>query len=191
MSLGHNSLLARLPRSVRQFIKFGLVGGSGTLVNQIVLILVAKIALWTAGITADDPFVNLLGSQFHIRWYHVFMTIAFLVANTWNYQLNRMWTFKSSSLPTWWRGYIPFLATGLVSFLLTLVVATALMNPKSPIALSDEIFDNSTGFRTKLYWANIISIAVAVPVNFFINKFWAFRKRKFTIIEETVPTVSA
>lgn len=67
------------------------------MVNLAVAALSKKIAGWTAGIHESDAFMNLLGSAFHIRWYHVFMTIAFLVANTWNYQLNRMWTFKTAT----------------------------------------------------------------------------------------------
>ena len=138
----------RFTRALRQFIKFGLVGGSGTLVNLAVAALSKKIAGWTAGIHENDAFLNLLGTSFHIRWYHVFMTIAFLVANTWNYQLNRMWTFRSREMASWWRGFFPFLATGLVAFVVSQVVATLLMNPTSPIALSSEIFDDSSGLRT-------------------------------------------
>ena len=50
------------------------------------------------------------------------------------------------------------------------------MNPLSPIALSPTIFDDSSGLRTKFYWATAISIIVAMPVNFLVNKLWAFRK---------------
>ena len=55
---------------------------------------------------------------------------------------------------------------------------TFLMNPLSPIALPAEVFDDSTGLRTKSYWAQAISTFVAMPVNFVINKFWAFGKPK-------------
>ncbi|AIK84793.1 membrane protein [Corynebacterium glutamicum] len=178
---------SRFLRASRQFIKFGIVGGSGTLVNLAVAALSKKVAGWTAGIHESDAFMNLLGSAFHIRWYHVFMTIAFLVANTWNYQLNRMWTFKTATIVSWWRGFFPFLATGLVAFIASQVVATLLMNETSPIALSSEIFDDSTGFRTKFYWALVISILVSMPVNFIVNKYWTFKKPKSKVVVETDP----
>ena len=131
--------------------------------------------------------MNLLGTSFNIRWYHIFVTIAFLVANTWNYQLNRMWTFKSSAVG-WFRGYIAFLTTGVLAFLVSLVVTTLLMNPTSPIALPSDVFDDSTGLRTKLYYASAIAILVSMPVNFIINKLWSFRKpRTPKVIIHTEP----
>ncbi|WP_080796891.1 GtrA family protein [Corynebacterium pacaense] len=180
---------ARFRRACRQFLQFGLVGGSGTVVNLIVAALSKKIAGWTAGISEHDAFMNLLGSSFHIRWYHVFMTIAFLVANTWNYQLNRSWTFRTKNMRGWWRGFFPFLATGLIAFVFSQFVATLLMNPTSPIALSSEIFDDSTGLRTKFYWVTVISILVAMPVNFLVNKYWAFRKPNVRVVEAQEPVV--
>lgn len=170
-----------------QFIKFGIVGGSGTAVNLAIAALSKKIAGWNGGIHEDDIFLNLLGTEFNIRWYHVFLTIAFLVANTWNYQLNRMWTFKGSVPRSWLRGFFPFLLTGIGAFLVSQVVATLLMNPTSPIALPENILDGSTGFRTKFYWATVISIVVAMPVNFLINKFWAFRRPKVRLMDVQEP----
>ncbi len=155
---------------------FGLVGGSGTVVNLLVSVVSKKIAGWTAGVSEYDVFLPLAGTDFNIRWFNVFMTIAFLVANTWNYQLNRSWTFRGLPQRTWWRGFFPFLFTGIGAFLVSQAVATLLMNPLSPIALSPEIFDDSSGLRTKFYWATAISITVAMPVNFLVNKLWAFRK---------------
>ena len=160
---------------MRQFIKFGLVGGSGTLVNLIATIIFTKLILWTAGHTPADPFLNLLGTQFHLRWYHIIMTLAFLTANTWNYQLNRVWTFKADNRQSWFREFFPFLATGILSYIVSLIVATLLMNPHSPLHLPSHIFDDTTGLRTKFYWANLISILVAMPVNFLVNKFWTFK----------------
>ena len=169
--------VARLISNMGQFLRFGIVGGSGTVVNLLIVYLTKQFALWSADITEHDVFFNLFGTQFNVRWYHVFMTIAFLVANTWNYQLNRMWTFKEAKRISWFRGFFPFLLTGLGAFLVSQVVATLLMNVNSPIALSPEIFDDSTGFRTKFYWASAISIIVSMPINFVINKLWTFRSR--------------
>ena len=42
------------------------------------------------------------------------------------------------------------------------------------LALPPEIFDDSTGFRTRLYWAQLITIAVVTPISFVLNKIWTF-----------------
>ncbi|MCS4489886.1 GtrA family protein [Corynebacterium sp. ES2794-CONJ1] len=172
---------------LRQFLQFGLVGGSGIVVNLVVVYIAKKCAAYGFNISEHDAFLNLLGSRYHIRWYHVFMTVAFLVANTWNYQLNRMWTFKSDRLSKWWRGFFAFLATGLLAFLVSQVVATLLMNPLSPVALPTEIFDDSSGLRTKFYWALIIAIGLSMPVNFVVNKLWTFKPKPITIIKDVDP----
>jgi hypothetical protein len=44
----------------------------------------------------------------------------------------------------------------------------------SPIHLSPTVLDDSTGFRTRLYWAQLIVIAVVTPVSFVLNKLWTF-----------------
>lgn len=184
---GRSLAYARLRSTARQFLMFGIVGGSGTLVNLTVSVLAKKTADWSAGISEYDVFMNLLGTDYNIRWFNVFMAVAFLVANTWNYQLNRSWTFRGYPQRSWWRGFFPFLFTGIGAFLVSQVVATLLMNPESPIALSSQIFDDSTGLRTKFYWATAISIIVAMPVNFLVNKLWAFRRPKVRVVKAEEP----
>ena len=166
---------------------FGIVGGSGTIVNLAVIYATKKLAELGWGISEHEVFLSIAGTPWNFRWYHVFMVVAFLVANTWNYQLNRSWTFRGINKKSWLRGYFPFLASGLVSLLVSTFVATLLMNPTSPVALPEHIFDDSTGFRTKFYWASAISIVVAMPVNFAISKLWAFRRPKTKSIVEVPP----
>lgn len=177
----------RLLDGMRQFMMFGIVGGSGTLVNLAVIYATKKFAELGWGISEHEVFVSIVGTPWNIRWYHIFMIIAFLVANTWNYQLNRSWTFRGIAKRSWWRGYGPFLASGLVSLAVSTFVATLLMNPTSPIALPGDVFDDSSGLRTKFYWASAISILVAMPVNFAINKVWAFRRPKISAVVEVPP----
>lgn len=150
-------------------LNFGLVGGSGVLVNMLVLILCKRIGPDEHGI-----FWNLPLTDFNVRWYHVYLTIAFLVANLWNFQINRLWTFKSAKHSGWWREYLPFLSVGLVALAANLAIATLLLHPGSPLALPTSVFDDSTGFRTRLYWANLIATAVVTPLSFLLNKVWTF-----------------
>ena len=179
----------RFSTTFRQFLMFGIVGGSGTLVNLLVVYLSKKIGEWGWGISEHDVFINLFGTDYNIRWFNIFMTIAFIVANTWNYQLNRSWTFRGYTQRSWWRGFFPFLLTGIGAFLVSQIVATLLMNPTSPVGLPTDIFDDSTGLRTKFYWASAISIIVAMPVNFIINKLWAFKgsSKKVVVVSEQAP----
>ncbi|WP_437177616.1 GtrA family protein [Corynebacterium stercoris] len=172
----------RLVAGLREFVKFGIVGGSGVLVNFLVFYAVKKSLDAGFNIHESEVFVNLLGTRWNIRWYHVLSTIAFVVANTWNYQLNRSWTFRHVPQRSWLRGYFPFLATGIVALVVSLTVMTLLMNPTSPIALPEHILDDSTGLRTKSYWAQAISTFVAMPVNFIINKLWTFGKPKVVAV---------
>jgi putative flippase GtrA len=104
----------------------------------------------------------------------VFSTIAFLVANVWNFQLNRRWTFRSAAHASWLKEYLPFLAVGMLGQLVGLGILTLLMHPGSVFALSPQFFDDSTGFRTRLYWAQLITIAVVTPLSFVLNKVWTF-----------------
>ena len=154
------------------------------LVNLIVVVLVKKL-----GPDEQSVFFDLPLTSFNVRWYHVFSTVAFVVANVWNFQLNRWWTFKSARHSGWWREYLPFLAVGLLALIANLAILTLLMHPGSPFSLSTSFFDDSTGFRTMYYWANAISIVVATPINFVLNKLWTFRSKpsKPVVVHETEP----
>ena len=157
---GHNWLL---------LFRFGVVGFSGVFVNLLVTVLVNKV-----GPDEDGIFLGLPLTDYNVRWYHVFSTAAFLVANLWNFQLNRLWTFRSAKHSGWLREYVPFLTVGLLAQVVGLGVLTLLMHPNSPLALPPAIFDDSTGFRTRMYWAQLITIAVVTPISFVLNKIWTF-----------------
>lgn len=181
-----DSRSVRLRLGVMQFVKFGIVGGSGVIVNVVVAVLANLVLRDVAGKDVNDVVANLFGTAFNLRWYHIMSTVAFFAANLWNYQLNRWWTFKRSNTQ-WLRGYLAFLAAGILAWLIQLIVITALMNPESPLALPSDIFDDSTGFRTKYYWANILGLIVATPVSFIVNKLWTFRSPTTRIVTHTEP----
>jgi putative flippase GtrA len=67
-------------RGVRQFVKFGIVGASGFLVNFVVFTVLQRIVPNHTG-----------GSQ-----YTAIYSIAFLSGGVSNYFLNRAWTFRST-----------------------------------------------------------------------------------------------
>jgi putative flippase GtrA len=152
-----------------QLFRFGLVGASGVLVNMFVAIMCKKMGPEVNGIFIELPFTD-----YNVRWYHAYSTIAFLVANLWNFELNRLWTFRSAKHASWFREYFPFLTVGILAQAVGLGVLTLLMHPDSMLSLSPTVFDDSTGFRTRFYWAQLITIAVVTPLSFLLNKFWTF-----------------
>ena len=166
--LGHY-VFVRHRQNWNLLFRFGLVGGSGVLVNLLVVILLKRVGPDLNAVAVDLPLTS-----FNVRWYHLFSMTAFLVANVWNFQLNRHFTFRSAKHSGWWREYGPFLAVGLVAQMLGLLLLTALMHPNSWISLPSSVLDDSSGLRTKYYWAQLIVIAVTVPLSFIVNKLWTF-----------------
>ena len=150
-------------------MRFGAVGASGVVVNMATLIAVKKL-----GPGFDEALLGLPLSDFNVRWYHVYSTIAFLVANLWNFQLNRSWTFRSAGHASWWREYWPFVTVGLAGQAIGLGLLTLLLHPDSVLSLPTSVLDDSTGFRTRLYWAQLIVIGVVTPLSFVLNKLWTF-----------------
>ena len=73
----------RLKRNGKQFVKFAIVGGVGTVVNLVVL----KLTLTIWGQVGAEPSlaVEIMASA-----------LAFLVAVGSNFMLNRWWTFRST-----------------------------------------------------------------------------------------------
>lgn len=67
-------------RGVRQFVKFGIVGASGFLVNLLVFTLLQL------------P----LSVPSREQYYYAMFSIAFLAGGVSNYFLNRIWTFRST-----------------------------------------------------------------------------------------------
>ena len=150
-------------------LRFGMVGASGVIVNLLVLNVVEAI-----GPYYDDVWIDLPGTDFNVRWYHLFVTIAFLVANVWNFQLNRSWTFGSGKHAPWLREYVAFLLVGMLSLGLNLIIVTVLLHEHSPLELSERVLDGTSPLRNRLTWANLIAIVVVTPTSFVFNKLWTF-----------------
>lgn len=163
----------RLVGSLRQFIKFGLVGGSGVVVNMIVAVIMHRLHGGTVyGNQALMPLPFVHGS---LRYRHVVWIVTFLVANLTNFQLNRTWTFKSSRHASWWSEFVPFLAVGSVAALAGLFILSQFTNIASPLYLPDPYFNETAGLRSREYWAQLLTIVITMPINFVVNKLWTFR----------------
>lgn len=163
----------RYSGSLRQFVKFGIVGGSGVLVNMVVAVVMNRFNGGSGN--AQNILWSIPGSPFNIRFTALVWIVAFLVANLWNFQLNRWWTFRSSGHARWWAEFWPFLAVGSVAAAVGLVIKIALTNPNSPVFLPEPWFHEDAGLNSREYWGQLIAIVCTMPVNFLVNKFWTFR----------------
>lgn len=160
---------------LRQFVTFAAIGASGVLVNMLVVIVCNRTGPPPDGVVWPIPH-----TPWSVRWYHLYATAAFLVANVWNFVLNRRLTFRTSRHMSVWSQYWPFFLVGAAGAAVGLLIITLLMNPTSPLYLGFAWLDGSTGFRTRLYWANLISIIVVTPVTFVLNKVWSFAAHRVT-----------
>lgn len=182
---------ARHSHSLRQFVRFGLVGGSGVVVNMIVAIIMNKANGGTQH--AFDVVWHIPGTSYNIRFTVLVWIVSFIVANFYNFQLNRSWTFKSSGRAGWWAEFWPFLAVGSVAAIIGMFLKVALTNPTSPLYLSSTFFHEGAGLHSREYWAQIITIIITMPINFVVNKVWTFRSVRRVappVAEEKPPVMS-
>jgi len=119
-----------------QLFKFAVVGGTGTVLNLAVFTLLA------------------VGLDVH---HLVAATIAFLVAVTNNFWLNRHWTFGAKD------GHAGFQAA---RFFTVSVFAFAIQLGVLELLVS--------GLGTPKVAAQAVSLVVATPFNFLGNKMWSF-----------------
>lgn len=124
----------RTARNWLQLLRFGLVGATGYVVNLVTFAL-----------------------AHHVVGYVAAAVLAFLVAVTNNFVLNRRWTFQ---VHHGHRGFqaLRFLAVSVVAFGVSLLALTALVEaagvPEVP--------------------AQAIAVVVGLPVNFLGQKLWSF-----------------
>ena len=141
-----------------QFVKFGLVGVSNTAISYGIEMLCYYVLFRNV---AWDEKVKIA----------VISALAFIVSVTNSYYWNNRFVFAQGkkSAPEHLKTYLKTMAC----YALTgLVLAPAL-----------KIWLNGLGWP---YWlASLASLAVTIPLNFVLNKFWAFGKKKETEEAET------
>ncbi len=162
------TFVGRVVRNSRQLARFSLVGASGVIVN-----LAALTAVVSIGVANDQVLVDLPATDFNARAYHLYVTGAFLVANVWNYQLNRWFTFDTTRRGSWLHAYVSFLGVGLVSLVLNLALVTVFLHAHSPVNI--ELVVGSSNSDIALQVANVVAIVLVTPVNFVLTKVLAFR----------------
>jgi putative flippase GtrA len=138
----------RLQRNAKQFVKFGLVGMSGVLVNLVVFNLTMR--LW-ALLSGHE------GGDLPLRVEYLANGLGFLVAVLSNYALNRRWTFQSTGrkrheLPKFFVVSVTAYAVNALVFHVCRVQLELAPNP-----------------------SQLIAIVCVMPINFIFNKLWSFK----------------
>lgn len=127
-----------------QFVKFGIVGVSNTLMSYMINVIVL-----------------LLLAPKNISWdYFVANIVSFLISVLWSFFWNYSFVFEKKENKNVWimllKTYISYGVTGLV-----------LANVMSYVLVGI--------IGVSKYIAPLIVLLISVPVNYVLNKFWAFR----------------
>lgn len=166
------TLYRRYAHVGRQFIKFGAVGAAGVAVNMLVAIIMNKLNGGT--VNAQEILFSIPGTPYNFRFSTLVWIVGFLVANLFNFQLNRHWTFKGNRAP-WLKEFLPFLAVGSAAAFVGIFIKIGFTNPTSPFYLPEPYFHENAGLQSREYWAQLLTILITMPINFLVNKLWTFR----------------
>lgn len=142
----HIPLKENTLQSLVQFVKFGLVGVTNTAVSYVVNILVLKLL-----------------QPYHLSWDYVAGNVAaFLLSVLWSFYWNNKYVFRKGEGQKRNLGKAllkTYVAYGLTGIVLANVLSWVWINV----------------FGISKYVAPLINLVISIPLNFIINKFWAFR----------------
>ena len=146
--LVHITLEEKQMDALMQFVKFGIVGVSNTVISYV---------LYVAGLMSLKK-LNL----FPDTDYLIAQAIGFILSVLWSFYWNNKYVFQSDEnvkTPLWKRllkTYVSYSFTGLFLNSLLLILWVQVLG------ISDLI-------------APIINLCISVPVSFWLSKFWAFK----------------
>lgn len=142
----HINISDELMESLVQFVKFGIVGVSNTLISYVLNILVL-ICL----------------KSFNVKWDYVAGNlVAFFLSVLWSFYWNNKYVFTLKAGEK--RAIGKALLKTYISYSLTGILLTNILS-----YVWIDILNISK------YIAPLINLIVSVPLNFIVNKFWAFK----------------
>lgn len=149
------NLSDRTIESLAQFIKFGLVGVTNTVLSYLIYLIVLF-------------FMKPLKVSWDI---YVGSVLAFVISVLWSFILNNRFVFKAEkgSRVVWkslLKTYVSYGFTGIILANVLLFLWVSVLGVPKTIA-------------------PIINLLITVPLNFLLNKFWAFRTRKKASMTES------
>lgn len=127
-------------KNLFQFVKFGIVGASNTLISYIIYVILVRMHVHYIAASAAGFVVSVINSFY---W-------------------NNRYVFRNKEAGVWWkklmRTFIAYAGTGLVLANILLFVWVDCMHIHKLVA-------------------PIINLLITVPLNFVINKYWAFGEK--------------
>ena len=136
--------------TLKQFIRFGIVGISNTIIGYLIYAIALKVMR-----------INHLGIGYDV---YIAQFIMFMLSVAWSYYWNNRFVFKGSVeskkdiMISLMKTYVSYGFTSLILSEVLLVVWVHYLK------IND-------------YLAPILSLVITVPLNFFIQKYWAFRTK--------------
>ena len=147
--LAKRKLTVSMVETIMQFVKFGIIGISNTLLSYAINILVL-IAMKPIDVSWD---------------YFVGNIVAFIISVLWSFFWNNRFVFtvKEGETRSIWRTLLrTYIAYGFTGIVLSNVLSWMWV---SVLEISK-------------YIAPLLNLFISVPLNFLINKLWAFRKNE-------------
>ena len=136
-------IFQKLPPSLRQFLKFGMVGAGNTVLSYLI--------------------TNACYYGFHLHE-QICNLISFVITVLISYLLNSRFVFRQQdgNRQPWYRA----LAKVYASYALTELVLMGIL-----------LFIQERLLGIPHFIATFLNLCITVPLNFVLNKFWAYRKK--------------
>ena len=144
----HKELTDEIFAAFMQFVKFGIIGVTNTLLSYAINVA-SLLSFQKMGM---NPAYDYLVAQF----------VAFVISVAWSFYWNNKYVFKEedSGQRVWWKAliktYISYSFTGIFLNSLLSWIWVSMLHISKLIA-------------------PLINLIISVPLNFIINKFWAFK----------------
>ena len=142
----HKDLTEEAKDGFLQFVKFGLVGVTNTVISYLINVVVL-----------------LFLKPYEVSWDFVAAnTIAFILSVLWSFMLNSIFVFKQEEgekRNPWKTLLKTYIAYGFTGIVLNNILSFIWINL----------------FGISKYIAPLINLIISIPVNFFMNKLWAFK----------------
>ena len=153
-------------KNVVQFIKFSLVGVSNTLISYAIEMVCYYVLLRNVQFTSVVSFLTRLGISAAPDSVRVVVVTAlsFFISTANSYYWNSRYVFSTEGEKGSGRSFGAYLRTVLSYAVTGLVLSPAI-----------KVYLNGQGVP---YWASaMLSLLITVPLNFVLNKFWAFARK--------------
>lgn len=145
----HAEITDKTAKSLVQFIKFGMIGVTNTVISYVLNVLVL-LALKPLNVSWDFIAGNM---------------VAFILSVLWSFYWNNRFVFtvQEGQHRSIWRALLKtYVAYGFTGIILNNILSWLWINI----------------FGISKFIAPLINLVISVPVNFIINKMWAFKTEK-------------